>query len=92
MPVYEHLCENCGYFWEDLFKLNDPIPPCEQCKSTNVKRVMSLCAGRMDEPLNKETIAKLRADGKRLAKKAEKDENLRANIIGEDKYHKSQLT
>ena len=85
------MCKSCGHLWEDLFSLHDPIPECEKCGSKNVKRVISLCAGRVDEPMSKEKIAKLQAEGKKIAKKARKDENLMANIIGEDKYHKSQL-
>jgi putative FmdB family regulatory protein len=93
MPIYEHVCESCNHEWEDLFSLSDPIPECPECGSDKkVKRVMSLTAnGRVDEPLNRETIAKLKKEGKALAKKARHNENLRANIVGEEKYHKQQL-
>ena len=94
MPTYEHFCESCDYEWEDLFSMSDPVPECPKCGSDKkVKRVMSVPAtGKVDEPLNRETIAKLQREGKALAKKARHNENLKANIVGEEKYHKQQST
>lgn len=93
MPIYEHVCESCGHEWEDLFSLRDGIPECPECGSKDkVKRVISVPAtGRVDEPLNRETIAKLKKEGKAMAKEARRNENLMANIVGEEKYHQQNL-
>lgn len=92
MPTYEHECE-CGYYWEAVYKITeDPPDTCPKCKGHNVKRLISggygpgivLLSGR-------ELSAHIESEGKRIAREAAKDENLRANLIGEEKYHDQQL-
>lgn len=72
--------------------MDAPIPrKCPDCgKRGKVKRLVSLCAGRV-ELTGHELRQHLRAEGKKLAKEAQKSEDLAANIVGEEKYHKNEL-
>ena len=92
MPTYEHKCEACDFEWEDIFKMSDPLPEeCPDCKvKGKIKRLISISSVKV-ELSGRELVEKLRADGKKIAKKSATDENLRANIVGEDSYHKEQL-
>jgi len=92
MPVYEHRCIECEYEWEDIFKLNDPIPEeCPECHAKGkVERLISWCRGKV-ELSGRELTQQLWAEGKQLARQAQKDENLAADIIGHDKYHQGEL-
>lgn len=94
MPTYEHRCEKCGYEWEDVYKISDPIPEsCPSCLVSGfIKRLINW-DGAGNVRLNpKDAARKAWADGKVLAHQAKTDENLKANIIGEEKYHQSELT
>ena len=92
MPVYEHRCTECEYEWEDIFKLSDPVPEeCPECHTKGkVERLISWCRGKV-ELSGRELTQQLWAEGKQLAKKAQKDEKLAADIIGQDKYHQGEL-
>lgn len=84
MPTYEHRCNSCGYEWEDIYSINDPIPDtCPECKTKGqVQRLISIPAGGRVELEGRELVQKLWKEGKDLARKARKDENLAANIYG----------
>lgn len=42
MPIYEHVCENCGHKLEALQKMTDkPLTKCPECNKDTLKRVMS---------------------------------------------------
>jgi putative FmdB family regulatory protein len=93
MPCYEHECEECGHVWEDIFSsYKSPVPEeCPKCKAKGkIKRLMSWAMGAV-EGTPRERTEKAWAEGKAIAKQARKDENLLANIVGEDKYHKNNL-
>jgi len=92
MPTYEHQCQACNYEWEDLFKISDPVPnKCPKCnKKGKVKRLISWCRGTV-ELSSAEASAKLDEDVRKMQKEAYTNENVLANIIGEDKYHKNEL-
>ena len=89
MPIYEHGCNECEYVWEDIFKMSDPVPDnCPQCNAAGtVRRLISLCAGRV-ELTGREHVMKQWQEGKKLAREAKNSESLKANIIGEEAYHK----
>jgi len=41
MPVYEYKCENCGYQFEELQKINDkPLTRCPKCQG-KLKKLFS---------------------------------------------------
>lgn len=90
MPTYEHKCEACEHEWDQIYGMNDPVPTvCPKCNvEGKVKRLISWSSGRA-ELTGRDLTEKLWADGKKLAREARTNENLRANIMGEDKYHKA---
>jgi putative FmdB family regulatory protein len=90
MPIYEHQCEKCEYIWEDLFSSYKSPPPeeCPNCGEKGcIKRVPSWCAGKV-ELVGRERIAAMKSEGRKIAAEARNNENLRANLIGEEKYNK----
>jgi putative FmdB family regulatory protein len=87
MPCYEHKCESCEHIWEDLFKISDPVPAeCPNCGASNIKRLMSWSSGKV-ELTGKELTDTLKAQGKKIAASAMKNENVLANLVGESKYN-----
>jgi putative FmdB family regulatory protein len=92
MPIYEHKCNACQHEWEDIFKMSDPVPDeCPEChEKGQVERLMSLCAGRV-ELTGHELTQHLVAEGRKLGREARTNENLAANIVGEEKFHKREL-
>lgn len=92
MPIYEHACEACNYEWEDIFRNYEDFPEeCPKCKAKGkIKRLMSICAGRV-ELTGRELVQSLKKDGKKIAEKAKKDDNVLADIIGHDTLHKTRL-
>lgn len=84
MPTYEHKCYSCNHEWEDTYSMNDTVPTiCPNCNIEGfVKRLISKPAGVKVELHGKELIAKLWKEGKDLAKQAQKDDNLAANLYG----------
>jgi len=91
MPSYDHRCTKCNEEWEESYKITDPVPTkCPKCGTDgSVKRLISICSGKV-ELYGHELTQKLRADGKKLAKEARKDETLMANIIGEARFDKGR--
>jgi len=41
MPIYEYTCEACEHTFDHLQRMDDPPPPCPECKGEKVKRNMS---------------------------------------------------
>ncbi len=42
MPIYEYQCEDCGKTFAHLHKrLNEPKPPCPDCGSGDVRKLLS---------------------------------------------------
>lgn len=48
MPIYEYKCAKCGNQFEELVFSQDEIPPCPQCGSEDVTKLMSACAVQTD--------------------------------------------
>lgn len=92
MPTYEHSCNKCNHTWEDFYKMSDPVPSrCPKCKKNNcVKRLISGCTVKV-ELSGRELFNKNWQEGKKMLRDAQKDENLAANLVGEEKYHKQEL-
>jgi putative FmdB family regulatory protein len=94
VPVYEHKCNECGHVWEDLFdSWRSPVPEeCPECKvKGKIERLLSWCSGTV-ELSGRELIQKLKGDGQKMAQESETNENLAANLVGEDKYHKNKTS
>lgn len=41
MPIYEYQCPSCGHDFEQMVKMDAPMPPCPQCQGTDVKKKVS---------------------------------------------------
>jgi len=44
MPIYEYKCRECGNEFEELVFSRDELPPCSECGSRKVEKLMSACA------------------------------------------------
>ena len=44
MPIYEYKCRQCGHEFEELVFSPDETPPCPECGSGQVEKLMSACA------------------------------------------------
>lgn len=88
MPVYEHFCGNCNEEFEDIYSAQSPVLTlCPLCGvDGKVKRqIPSIVHGRV--PLTgQELKQQLKKDSVSIKNKIKKDENLKANIVGEQKY------
>lgn len=88
MPWYEHECTACGYEFEDLYGINTPPPTtCPECGKETVKRVMSLTAKGVVELSGQDLKQSIKESAKKIAKEATKNENLKASLIGEEKFN-----
>lgn len=87
MPNYEYTCVKCEENWEDLYNLSDPIPNCPECDSSeNVVKLISLCAKGVVQLGLYEQKVKIKSDAIKMQKETFKNENLLANLVGENKY------
>ena len=86
MPVYELECVKCNNAWEEIFGPWEDLPPCPKCKSSEVKRLISLTAPGRVELTGHDLKTKVLADSKKDLARTRTDENFRANLVGEDKY------
>jgi putative FmdB family regulatory protein len=94
MPTYEHLCKSCEHEWEEFYSIKaDPPTVCPSCEEEgSVERLISGGSGKGIMVLTgHELKGRIFNDAMKARKRAATDENYRANIIGEDKYHQRQL-
>lgn len=92
MTTYEHACL-CGYEWEAVYGMKeDPPTLCPSCNQEGgVKRLISGGSGRGIVRLTGHDLnAKIKSDVAKDRVRLQKDENFRANFVGE-KYHEQQL-
>ncbi len=89
MPTYEHFCKACNKEFEDSYSIKaEPPNICPLCNTKGkVKRLISSCAGRV-ELGHAEFKQKAKEDANSLRRELRKNENLKANIVGEDYYNK----
>lgn len=96
MPTYEHICENkeCNNEWEDMYSITkDPPKTCPKCNQETASRVISGGSGKGQMVLTDDEFkASLKGEVEKIKKRAVKDENYMANLIGEDRAHKKMLS
>ncbi len=92
MPTYEHKCEACNQEFELEYKMVDPVPTvCPLCGTDGkVKRLISnLCSGRV-LLTGQDLKDKVKQDTVALKNEIARNENVRANYMGETQYHNMQ--
>ena len=61
MPIYEFQCEGCGRRFEELLAGDAPAPPCPNCGSERVTRLLS----QVSPPGHQPRGAKVKSDESR---------------------------
>jgi putative FmdB family regulatory protein len=94
MPFYDHLCEACNYEWEDFYSMTtNPPTICPSCNTEGkCKRLISDSYSVRVPLTGQELKEKIKKERKEIASKINKDENLKANVVGESAYHEHKLT
>lgn len=88
MPCYLHQCTSCEHEWEDTYSVSqDPPKVCPECQAESAKRIISDgISGKMIMSTS-EFKASLKEEKKKIKKQFNKDERLKANLMGESNYH-----
>ena len=89
MPCYSHQCTSCNHEWDDTYSIvQDPPKVCPSCQlEGSVKRLISDgISGKMIMSTS-EFKAYLKEEKKKIKKQFDKDEKLKANLMGESNYH-----
>lgn len=88
MGLFEFECEECEYEWEEVMSWKDPIPSeCPECKTEGkVRKLISLPSPGVVELTKREFKEQLNANRHKLKNEVYRNENLLANVVGEDKY------
>ncbi len=92
MPEYEHLCHACQGNFEDFYSVHDPIPSkCPLCQvEGQIQRLIS-CRSKGKVEMSREELKKfIQNEAASAVQRARVDENYRANLIGEERYHNIQ--
>lgn len=92
MPNYEHKCtdENCGHEWEEFYSIKaDPPKVCPECKLETAMRLISGGSGKgIVELTGHDLKDKIKSDVQGMKHRMRNDENYRANLVGEDRFHR----
>ena len=90
MPTYDFMCTDaeCGHEWEVWASIKDePTKICPKCNKETAKRLISGGSGKGIVTLEgQELLQKTKEDTVKLKKEVYSNENLYANMVGEDKY------
>ena len=94
MPTYEFQCEECKHEWEVYQSMSAPNPDeCPSCKAKDkTKKLISLGSKGVVELYGQELVDKIKGDAQKMKQEAAKNENIYANLLGEDKYQSMQTT
>ena len=95
MPTYTHKCKNCGHRWDEFYSMNDDPPTlCPSCgKDGDVMRVITGGSGPGIMSLKGGDLrSKIMSDAAEMRKRAVTDEKFRANLYGEEAYHRHALS
>lgn len=91
MPTYDHECYECQYSWEDTYSIHqDPPTICPQCGG-KARRIITAVPACKVVLSGNELRAYIKDEQKKIRQQIKTDENLRANISGEDNYHNTQV-
>jgi putative FmdB family regulatory protein len=92
MPTYEFQCEDCKHEWEVYQSMSTPNPnECPSCKvEGKTKKLISLGSRGVVELYGQDLVDKLKGDAQQLKRDAAKNEQVYANLLGEEKYQSLQ--
>ena len=91
MPNYDHACYECEYEWEDFYSITvDPPTVCPKCGGKARRVILSVPAAKvkLEGRELKEHIAE---EQKKIKKQLKNDSKLKANLMGEENYHNTQV-
>jgi putative FmdB family regulatory protein len=92
MPTYIHECtdKECKHTWEDFYSIvEDPPKICPKCGKETAKRLIAGGSGRgIVELTGHELKAKVKEDARKIVKDSQRNENIVANFVGEERYSK----
>lgn len=90
MPFYDHFCKNCNEIFEEFYSAKkDPPTICSLCGVDGYvqRQIPDVVHGRV--PLTGGELKKqITKERNQMHDKVNKNENLKANIIGEAAYEK----
>jgi putative FmdB family regulatory protein len=90
MPTYDHACYECEYEWEDVYSIHaDPPTVCPKCggKARRVINTAPACKVKLE---GAELKRHIKEERKKIKHQLKSDESLRANLMGEDKFHNTE--
>ena len=95
MPTYEflHEVENCKHEWEEFLSITAPNPACcPKCAAEgNIVKLISGGSGRgVVELTGQDLVDKIKLDARKTKQEAAKNENVYANLLGDDRYQSLQ--
>ena len=89
MPAYLHTCNSCEFEWEDTYSIKlDPPTKCPSCEiDGSVKRLINGLPSVKMVMSGAELKDYVKQEQKKIAHQLKTDENLKANLAGEEKYN-----
>ena len=90
MPEYDHECYDCQYAWQDMYSIHkDPPTICPKCGGKARRVILGVPAVKVT--LNAQEMKEyIKEERKKVKKEVSQNENLKANIMGEESYHNTQ--
>jgi putative FmdB family regulatory protein len=90
MPLIELQCDDCKHEFEDFYNAYNPkIEECPKCNSKNLTQLISMCKTKGSVELTgAELNASVKEATNKMRQRLHKDENFRANVIGEARFNK----
>jgi putative FmdB family regulatory protein len=94
MPFYDHLCEACNHEWEDFYSMTtNPPTLCPSCNTEGkVKRLISDSYSVRVPATGRDLVDKIKKERQQITQNLKKDENAKANVVGESAYHEHKLS
>lgn len=90
MPEYDHECYECQYAWQDIYSVyTEPPTVCPECGG-KARRVILGAPSVKVLLTGQELTQNIKQEREKLREQVKKDENLRANLMGEEKYNTTQ--
>jgi putative FmdB family regulatory protein len=89
MPTYLHKCYDCDFEWTEVYSMKEnPPEKCPSCEKVGfVKRLISGIPAVKMIMSGAELKDHIKQEQKKIAQQLKTDENLKANLAGEEKYN-----